>query len=107
MVFPFYIGDDVTDEDAFRIMGDLGGIGIIVIAIGILPMLSEERTLPCRPLVPRRRDQSRAVSVGDLLRGEMRAAKPRGMAAAEALAQGRLLSDEFTLELLSERLEGL
>jgi len=29
-VFPFYIGDDVTDEDAFRIMGDLGGIGIIV-----------------------------------------------------------------------------
>ena len=29
-VFPFYIGDDVTDEDAFRMMGDLGGIGIIV-----------------------------------------------------------------------------
>ena len=29
-VFPFYIGDDVTDEDAFRIMGGLGGIGIIV-----------------------------------------------------------------------------
>ena len=29
-VFPVYIGDDVTDEDAFRIMTELGGIGIIV-----------------------------------------------------------------------------
>ena len=29
-VFPFYIGDDVTDEDAFRMMDGLGGIGIIV-----------------------------------------------------------------------------
>jgi len=29
-VFPVYIGDDVTDEDAFRMMGDLGGLGIIV-----------------------------------------------------------------------------
>jgi len=29
-VFPFYIGDDVTDEDAFRMMDDLKGLGIIV-----------------------------------------------------------------------------
>ena len=28
--FPVYIGDDVTDEDAFAVMGDLGGIGICV-----------------------------------------------------------------------------
>ena len=28
--FPVYIGDDVTDEDAFGVMGDLGGIGICV-----------------------------------------------------------------------------
>jgi len=29
-IFPVYIGDDVTDEDAFAIMGGLGGVGIIV-----------------------------------------------------------------------------
>ena len=29
-IFPVYIGDDVTDEDAFRMMGELGGLGIIV-----------------------------------------------------------------------------
>jgi len=29
-VFPIYIGDDVTDEDAFGIMSELGGLGIIV-----------------------------------------------------------------------------
>jgi trehalose-phosphatase len=29
-VFPVYIGDDVTDEDAFSVMHDLGGIAIIV-----------------------------------------------------------------------------
>jgi len=29
-IFPVYIGDDVTDEDAFAIMGELGGVGIIV-----------------------------------------------------------------------------
>ena len=29
-IFPVYIGDDVTDEDAFGIMGGLGGVGIIV-----------------------------------------------------------------------------
>jgi len=29
-IFPVYIGDDVTDEDAFRMMGGLGGLGIIV-----------------------------------------------------------------------------
>jgi len=28
--FPLYIGDDVTDEDAFRVMGNLDGLGIIV-----------------------------------------------------------------------------
>ena len=49
----------------------------------------------------------RAVSVGDLLRGEMRAAKPRGIEAAKAIAQGQLLSDDVTLELLSERLASL
>ncbi len=28
-VLPFYVGDDVTDEDAFRALAD-GGIGVIV-----------------------------------------------------------------------------
>jgi trehalose-phosphatase len=29
-VVPLYLGDDITDEDAFRAMADVGGIGIIV-----------------------------------------------------------------------------
>ena len=30
VIFPVYIGDDVTDEDAFAVMGELGGIGLCV-----------------------------------------------------------------------------
>ncbi|MFD2414952.1 trehalose-phosphatase [Amycolatopsis pigmentata] len=29
-VVPLYLGDDITDEDAFRAMADVGGVGIIV-----------------------------------------------------------------------------
>jgi trehalose-phosphatase len=29
-VLPIYIGDDETDEDAFRALADRGGIGILV-----------------------------------------------------------------------------
>ncbi|KAL1528216.1 hypothetical protein AB1Y20_009575 [Prymnesium parvum] len=47
--------------------------------------------------------RARAVSVGNLLRGEIRAARPRGLAAAAAMARGELVPDALTLELLHER----
>ena len=45
----------------------------------------------------------RVVGVGQLLRGELRAARPRAAAAAAAMARGELLSDALTCELLLER----
>jgi len=48
----------------------------------------------------------RAVSVGQLLRGEQRSANPRGLQAAHAMQRGELLPDELVLELLHDRLYG-
>ena len=48
----------------------------------------------------------RVVGVGQLLRGEVRAERPRGLEAARRMAAGELLDDEFVLSLLLERLGG-
>jgi len=48
--------------------------------------------------------KSRVVGVGQLLRGEMRAGRGRGLLAAEKMAAGELLDDQLVLELLLERL---
>lgn len=48
--------------------------------------------------------RARVIGIGQLLRGEVRAGKPRGLQAAERMAEGALLEDELVLEMLDERL---
>ena len=48
----------------------------------------------------------RVLGIGSLLRGEVRAARPRGLLAAQAMAEGQLISDEIILGLLCERVMG-
>ena len=48
----------------------------------------------------------RSLSVGDLVRGEARAGRARGVDALSTMAQGELLADELVLQLLRERLGG-
>ena len=42
----------------------------------------------------------RSVGAGALLRGETRAGRPRGLAAARAMAAGELLPDDLVLQAL-------
>ena len=44
------------------------------------------------------------IGVGALLRGEGRAGRPRGVAAAAAMAEGRLVDDTLIFEVLTDRL---
>ncbi len=48
----------------------------------------------------------RAVGIGDLLRSKQRAGTPEGKRAAEVMAKGELLPDDYVLDLLGERLRG-
>ena len=43
------------------------------------------------------------IGVGALLRGEGRAGRPRGVAAAAAMAEGRLVDDTLIFEVLTVR----
>lgn len=43
--FPIYIGDDVTDEDAFRSLGNEAGVGIVVYDSESAPLGKERPTL--------------------------------------------------------------
>ena len=46
---------------------------------------------------------TRMVSVGQLLRGEVRSGTPRGLQAREVMAQGELLQDDLVLDLVRSR----
>ena len=48
----------------------------------------------------------RVVGVGTLLRGEIRAKTPRGMAAEAAMEKGELLDDHLVLSMVDERVSG-
>ena len=48
--------------------------------------------------------RTRVVGIGQLLRCEVRAGRQRGLDAAAAMAEGKLLDDDLVLSMLSERL---
>ena len=48
--------------------------------------------------------RTRVVGIGQLLRGEARAARTRGREAAQAMQRGELLPDSLVLQLLEDRL---